>query len=108
RKMIDMHIQNKQVSFDVYTDFAHIQQVATPFEPTLKANLKKTGYEVTSIHYKALSKHVHKPFHSRTHMDRPEGFDIKILTIKKQLQLFPIPKPINHFPKYQPSKSDLW
>ncbi|HLR15166.1 MAG TPA: hypothetical protein VK144_05040 [Bacillota bacterium] len=78
RTMIDMHIQNKQVSFVVYTDFAHIQQVATPFEPTLKANLKKTGYEVTSIHYQALSKHVHKPFHSRTHMDRPEGFDIKI------------------------------
>lgn len=78
RTMIDMHIQNKQVSFVVYTDFAYIRQVATPLESSFKKSLQKTGYEVTSIRYQALHKHEHKQFHKSKKMNGSEGFDMKI------------------------------
>lgn len=78
RTMIDMHIQNKQVSFVIYTDFVYVKQIAQPFEPMLIENLQKIGYRITSIRYQSFSNHPHKQFHTNTQMERQEGVDIKI------------------------------
>lgn len=75
---IDMHIQNKQVSFIIYNDFPYIKQIAGTFEPTLRDNLSKTGYDVSSIRYLPLSDKKKKADSYAEPFDRPEGFDIKI------------------------------
>lgn len=76
--LIDMHIQNEQVSFVIYNDFEQIKTIAEEFEPLLKENLRNTGYEVTSIRYQPLHKKKEKENGFVKTFEAKEGFDIKI------------------------------
>ncbi|KIL50453.1 hypothetical protein KP77_18280 [Jeotgalibacillus alimentarius] len=58
--VIDMNVQNRVVSLDIYNDSEHLNRVAEPFIPALKAALEGTGYAFSSV-----------KFHSTKEVDPP-------------------------------------
>lgn len=75
RTFIDMHVQNKQVSFVIYNDFPMLKSIARGLEPSLIENLRKIDYIVTSIRYQSLQE---KPKQSSHVRQEKEGIDLKI------------------------------
>lgn len=75
RTFIDMHIQNKQVSFIIYNDFPVLKKIAQAFERSLVENLREMDYIVTSIRYQPMQE---KPKHASHVRQEKEGIDLKV------------------------------
>ncbi|AJD90981.1 hypothetical protein JMA_16640 [Jeotgalibacillus malaysiensis] len=58
--IIDMNVQNRIVSLDIYNEHEHLEQIAKPFIPALQTALDQTGYTFSSV-----------KFHSTKDVDPP-------------------------------------
>ncbi|MBM7578480.1 hypothetical protein [Jeotgalibacillus terrae] len=58
--VIDMNVQNRVVSLDIYNESENLNRVAEPFIPALKTALEATGYAFSSV-----------KFHSTKEVDPP-------------------------------------
>ncbi|MDQ0214318.1 hypothetical protein J2S13_000714 [Oikeobacillus pervagus] len=58
--VIDMHVQNRMITIQIFNEQEKIKQVAQPFLPSLKERLQKMGYQLSDV-----------TFHQKERLDTP-------------------------------------
>ncbi|MGM7635858.1 hypothetical protein [Bacillus sp. Hm123] len=76
--VIDMQVQNRIISLQIFNDVPGIQTMATPLLPVLKAGVEAKGYQLSTVQFKQSEEKKVLPFVQAMNEQVYAGVDIRI------------------------------
>ncbi len=76
--VIDMQVQNRIISLQIFNDTPGIQTMATPMVPALKAAIESKGYQLSTVQFKQSQQKSVSPFVQAMNEQTYAGVDIRI------------------------------